>query len=418
MQPAFSFYVGLDWATQTHRVCVINSEGAIVRQETIEHSGEAISAWLLSLETLTSGDPPRVAVSIEVPRGPLVEACLERRYEVFSINPKQLDRFRDRFSVAGAKDDSRDALVLADSLRTDQHCFRRLALDPPAVLRLRELSRTEDCVAGDLRRVANQLYQLLLRYYPDLCLCPFPDEPWFWSLLEAAPTPERGAKLTTTRLRQLLGKHRIHRWSAEHVREVLTRAPLPVAPGVVDAVSEHVLLLIPQLRLLYSQRKAIADRIEALLESMASSESEHSASHSTPDVALMLSIPGVGRVISAIMMAEGADPLAQRDYRALRAYAGLAPVTRQSGKTRQVIMRYGCNQRLRNAFYHWARTSLQNDERAKQHYARLRRAGHGHGRALRSVADRLLAMLISMLKSGQPYDPVRRKVTAPECTPK
>jgi len=126
MQPTFSFYVGLDWATQTHRACVMNSEGAVLRQQTIEHSDEAISAWLLALVALTSSHPQRVAVSIEVPRGPLVEALLERQYAVFSINPKQLDRFRDRFSVAGSKDDSRDDLVLAESLRTDQHCFRWL----------------------------------------------------------------------------------------------------------------------------------------------------------------------------------------------------------------------------------------------------------------------------------------------------
>jgi hypothetical protein len=47
-------------------------------------------------------------LAIEVPRGPLVEAFLERNFPVFSINPKQLDRFRDRYSSAGAKDDRRD----------------------------------------------------------------------------------------------------------------------------------------------------------------------------------------------------------------------------------------------------------------------------------------------------------------------
>lgn len=126
MQSAFCFYVGVNWATQTHRVCVMDAKGEIVRQQSIEHSGEAIRAWLQSLEELAP-DPQQVAVAIEVPRGPLVEAFLERKYAVFAINPKQLDRFRDRYSVAGAKDNKRDALVLADSLRTDQHCFRAVA---------------------------------------------------------------------------------------------------------------------------------------------------------------------------------------------------------------------------------------------------------------------------------------------------
>jgi hypothetical protein len=76
---------------------------------------------------------------------------------VFSINPKQLDRFRDRFSVAGAKDDRRDAFVLAHCLRTDGPLFRPLRTDDPRLVRLRELSRGEDALRGDLRRQSNQL---------------------------------------------------------------------------------------------------------------------------------------------------------------------------------------------------------------------------------------------------------------------
>jgi len=83
-----------------------------------------------------------------------------------------------------------------------------------------------------------------------------------------------------------------------------------------------------------------------------------------------------------------------------------APVTRQSGKTGQVVMRHGCNL-LRNAMYRWARISMQHDPRSKQHYAGIRQARHRHGRALRGVADRLLAMLIAMLKSGQRCDTSR-----------
>ena len=109
------------------------------------------------------------------------------------------------------------------------------------------------------------------------------------------------------------------------------------------------------------------------------------------------------------MLAEAAQPLASRDYHALRAYGGIAPVTRQSGKKRQVVMRYGCNLRLRIVLYHWARVSMQRDERTRQHYHRLRRSGHSHGRALRGVADRLLAVLIAMLNRQTSFDPQRRR---------
>src|SRR5215471_2535008 len=197
----FSFYVGVDWATEQHQACVMNAQGEVLQEHKIEHSGKGILDFMAWMEALAEGQVERIAVSIEVPRGPLVEAFLEHRWVVFSINPKQLDRFRDRHTVAGAKDDSRDAYVQADSLRTDQHGFRRLEFDHPVVVRIRELSRTEESVGTDFRRTVNQLYQLLLRYYPPLLqLSAVPDEPWIWALLEMAPTPARGAKLTVSRI--------------------------------------------------------------------------------------------------------------------------------------------------------------------------------------------------------------------------
>jgi transposase len=280
----------------------------------------------------------------------------------------------------------------------------------PDIIRLRELSRAEENISGDLRRIVNQLYQLLLRYYPQLLqLSSTPEEPWIWALLEAAPLPQRGARLTVARLKQLLSKHRIRRWTAEQLQDVLVTPPLPLAAGSADAISEHALLLLPPLRLLYRQRQDIRDRIETWLDGMVAPGREGSEFQEHRDVGLLLSLPGVGCLIAANLFTEGSDPLAQRDYFALRAHSGIAPVTKQSGKTKQIMMRRGCRERLRKALYHWARCSVQHDPVSKVHYARLRQAGHKHGRALRGVADRLLAILIAMLKSGQPYEANRRQ---------
>lgn len=153
--------------------------------------------------------------------------------------------------------------------------------------------------------------------------------------------------------------------------------------------------------------------MEAVLEQMArcgEKDSEQSPPH---DVELILSLPGVGPVVAATMLAEASQPLAERDYHALRAYGGIAPITKQSGKKVAVMMRQGCNGRLRNALYHWSRVSVQHDPVSQEHYRRLHSVGHTHGRALRGVTDRLLAVLIAMLKSGQPYDPGRRHATMP-----
>ena len=122
---------------------------------------------------------------------------VERGFAVYSLNPKQMDRFRGRHTVAGAKDDKRDALVIADSLRTDMKLFHRVRIDGPLVIRIRELSRTEQDVQQEQVRTGHQLRDLLRRYFPQIVeLCPGVDEPWFWELIELAPTP---AKATTFR---------------------------------------------------------------------------------------------------------------------------------------------------------------------------------------------------------------------------
>ena len=409
METAFTFYVGVDWGTEAHQVCVTDAAGKVLWERSIEHSGEAICEFLGFLDTATGMEPGQAAVAIEVPHGPVVEAFLERRYAVFAINPKQLDRFRDRHTTAGAKDDRRDAFVAANSLRTDQHCFRRVVADDPLIVRLRELSRTEESFSGQLIRGVNQLSQLLLRYYPQLLkLCPYPGEPWLWALLELAPTPEAGAKLTLARLKSLLCSHKIRRWTARDLKQILSGPALPVTPGTVEAVSEHVLLLLPHLRVLHSQRKQVADRMQHLLEELESAPAEHHHSTEYRDLVLLRSLPGIGRILAGMIMAEASGPLRDRDYHALRAYGGIAPVTRQSGKSRQVSMRYRCNKRLRYALYHWARLSVQHDSHSKEHFERLKLAGHGFSRALRGVADRLLTVLIAMLRSGQPYDSAKR----------
>jgi len=113
------------------------------------------------------------------------------------------------------------------------------------------------------------------------------------------------------------------------------------------------------------------------------------------------------------MLAEASQLLAQRNYHALRTLGGIAPVTRQSGKRSAVPRRYGCNHRLGNAFYHWPRVSSQCDPRAKHHYQTLRQIGHSHGRALPGVADRLLALLVAMLRDQTLYDETRAHAPNP-----
>lgn len=409
MKQEYRLFVGIDWAKDEHTICVLDAEQKMVERRTIEHSGTGLGQLGDLLTKLSEGDPGWVAVGIETPRGAVVEYLVERGFAVYSLNPKQMDRFRDRHTVGGAKDDNRDAFVIADALRTDQQLFHRVKLDDPLIIRIRELSRAEEEIQREQVRFGNPLRELLNRYYPQMLgLCPAVDDLWFWELIELAPLPVLAAELSKSKIQKLLHSHRIRRIDAGVIQQALAVAALQLAPGAAEAASEHALLILPMMRLLLGQRKDLERRIEALLEQM--STAGQLAEHR--DVTILRSLPGVGRVITATMLAEASQALAERDYHTLRGYGGIAPITRQSGKRKSILIRRSCNQRLRNAIYHWSRVSTQCDPRSKGHYAKLRAKGHSHGRALRGVADRLLAVLVAMLQSGTTYDPNRRATTA------
>ena len=156
--------------------------------------------------------------------------------------------------------------------------------------------------------------------------------------------------------------------------------------------------------MLAEQRQVCGQQVNALLRTLAEELGEDEG---PSDVAIVLSLPGVGRKITAWLFAEAAQPLAERDYQVLRTHGGVAPVTKQSGKRRVVVMRRGCNPRLRNALYHMARVAMQRDAHFNSVYAALRAKGQRHGQALRSIGNRLLRILMAMLRHRTCYDASR-----------
>jgi transposase len=418
MESPFQLYIGIDWAKDDYQICVIGPDATVLSKLKVPHNGAAIQDFVDKLTAMSGNCPSSAAVAIEVPRGAIVEALLDRNFAVFSINPKQMDRFRDRHSVGGAKDDPLDAFVAADSLRTDLKLFRRLGIDAPSTIRLRELSRADEQLRQESNRVLNQVCEQLHRYYPQLlALSPSFDQEWIWALWQIAPLPAKGAKLSASRIEKLLKQHRVRKYTAADVQHKLRTPPLPVAPGVADAAAEHLGILMPRVHLLSDQRKQIQKRLAGLLDELAEADpgrpcsSDDAQKIEHRDARILLSLPGIGTIIGATMLAEAGQAIRDRDYHAIRCYGGPGPITRKSGRKRSVTMRRSCNLRLRNALHQWAFASITCDERSHQHYRKLRAAGHTHGRALRGIADRWLSVLISMLKHRELFDPTRWQPT-------
>jgi transposase len=401
----YEWFVGIDWGSKQHQVCVLDRDRRQGGERAVAHDGASLARLADWLSTVSAGQPQRVAVAIDVPRGAIVEGLVERGFHVFAIHPKQLDRFRDRPSVAGAKDDRRDACVLADSVRTDQPSFRRLQLEAPQLFVLRELSRAEETLLEDFRRSANRFRDQLHRLYPQMLeLCAAADQSWLWDLIDVAPTPAHAALLSEEQVKRVLKAHRIRRVTAHEVLACLQAPALPVAPGAAEAAQAHCGLLLPCLRVLAEQLQVGRQQVSALLRTLAEEPDEGAG---PSDVAIVLSLPGVGRKITAWLCAEAAQPLAERDSQVLRTHGGVAPVTKQSGKRRLVVMRRGCNSRLRHALYHMARVAMQRDAHFSRVYTALRAKGQRHGQALRTIGDRLLRILMAMLRDRTYYDASR-----------
>jgi len=400
------WYAGVDWASDSHFVWLTDKDGQRLGARGFKHGGEGLAdmvKWLLKISG--SDDAAAIHLAIEVPHGPVVETLLERGFTVWALNPKQMDRFRDRFSVAGAKDDSRDALVMASALRTDTQRFRKLALTDPIIIELREWSRIRDDLVAERTALTNRMRQQLWRYFPAfLDLGADLDAPWVLELWRAVPNPDRAKRSRIAGIEAILKRHRIRRFDAKHVLGILRQPPLSLAPGTAKAAQAHVDTLVDRLKLINRQIADACHQLHALTQALGGQQ-DSPGQNMQRDVVVLASLPGIGRTNLATLLAEAYDALQRRDYHALRTLMGVAPVTRQSGRSRIVLRRYACNPRLANAAYHWANTAMQHDPVSAAKYATLRGCGHSHGRALRSIADRLLNVACSMLRTATTFNP-------------
>ena len=297
--------------------------------------------------------------------------------------------------------------MLAQTLRSDRYAYCELSVPEPHVLELRELSRSAEELTRERVRLKNRMANQLWRYYPQILdLSDDVAQNWVLDLWEIAPTPEKARRITRPRIEKILRGNRIRRMGVEEVREILRGKSIAVAPGTAEAAALTIRMLIARLRLNGRQLKEVNAEIDQLLEEFGEGSGQR-------DAEILRSVPGVGRTTLATLLAEANDPIRRRDYAALRALCGSAPVTKRSGKGIIVVRRMAVHNRLRNACHYIAGSAIQHDPRSRLRYDALRERGCNHSRALRTVADRLLAVMCAMLAGQTLYDPAhaaRREV--------
>lgn len=391
-----SYFCGIDWASDKHDVCVIDSAAQTRARFSLPHSADGLA--FLSRKLRQFGPPQSIRVGIERPSGLLVDFLVEEGFLVCPIHPNQLKATRPRYHASPAKCDAEDAFIAADLLRTDGHRFPTLRAPSDRTKALRAAVRTRDDLVRTRVQICNQLRALLERFWPGpLKLFSDLDSAISLSFLAAYPTPRSAALLGERRMERFLRKHSYAgRRSPAQLLERL-RSAAPGRTGEVEQATcgELVHSLVAVLRTLHGQIRGIEKTITDQL-----------AAHE--DGTLLQSFPWIGTVNAAQIFAElGDDRQRFRSEEHLAAEAGVAPVTKESGKKRAVSFRYACNKRLRKALTTWADNSRHGSAWAADVYRRARARGCTHPHAVRILARAWVRVLWRCWKNRTPYDPSR-----------
>ncbi|HEX6621564.1 MAG TPA: IS110 family transposase [Solirubrobacteraceae bacterium] len=392
------FFVGIDWATQVHAVCILDQTGRVHWQGTVAHTADGLAELLGRLRRFRQRGAVRVA--LERPSGLLVDTLVEAGLEVVPIHPNALKASRPRYSAAGGKSDPGDAFILADLLRTDGHRFRPLRPPSDETRALRALVRGRDDLVAQRVALANQLRALLDRFWPGAAaLFADVDSPIALAFLARYPTPDSAARLGEKRLAQFLGQYGYS--GRRPVPELLARLrcapPSQVGPAEAEASGDVVRSLVAVLTPLVAHLQQLSAAIEAAVP-------QH------PDGPLVQSLPRSGAVNAAQILAELGDDRARYPTdEQFAAEAGLAPVTHASGQHRAVVFRWACNKRLRRAVTTFADNSRHASRWAAFVYQRARARGCRHQHAIRILARAWARILWRCWQDRAPYDVARHR---------
>ena len=387
-------FVGHDWAENHHDIEIRDGEGRRLGRARLAEGVEGVARFH-ALVAEHVEDPGEAVIATETDRGLFVGSLVAAGYEVYSINPMSVARYRERHVTSGAKSDPGDAATLAELARTDRHHHRRIAGDSELAEAIKVLARAHQSLVWTRQRQVNQLRSTLREYYPATLELGELYGPDALGVLAAAPTPSLGRTLSRKRIASAIARAGRQRRLEQRAGEIqgALRAEQLSAPAVVsEAMGASVAALVAVIAELNTQ----ISRLEGQL-------TEGFDQH--PDAKIVRSLPGLGTILGARVLAEfGDDPNRYADAKARKNYAGTSPITKASGKSRVVLARYARNRRLSDACYLWAFAALTASTGARSFYDARRTSGDTHNRALRALANRLVGLLHGCLRHNTLYD--------------
>jgi transposase len=388
------YYLGVDWADRVHQLYVGDQDGKKIAGMKLQETPEGLAEFGRWLDERRA-EGFELWAAIEKPQGRIVEFLLDHGVVVYPVNPKAVDRARDRFRMSQSKSDSFDAYVLAEFLRTDHTHLRALEPDSEQAQELKMLSRDHERVQRHNSRLLNQLKVTLKEYYPRP-LEVFGDLRAKIALdfLKEYPAPQPLSTLKRRRWNRFAKRdHQLSEARCNELWEKLNKPQLPIPEHVVRTKARLLVVLVAQLE---ASLKAVEQYEKELQHFFAD----------MPAAEIAKRLPGgkSGTTVTRIWAELGDAKSRWQSFRHLQAEGGTVPVTKSSGKSRVVQFRFACNKHLRHAIYWFSFNSLSRCEWANKYYQDQRAKGHSHHRALRALGAKWLKIIFVMWRDHKPYD--------------
>ena len=306
-------FVGHDWAEAHHDIHVEDDQGRRLAKARLTEGVEGVARFHELLAPFVE-DPAEVTVATETDRGLFVGALVASGYRVLAVNPMSTSRYRERHSTSGAKSDPGDAFVLAELARTDGHNHRPVAGDSELGEAIKVLARAHQGLIWTRQRQLNQLRSTLREFYPG-ALETFDElgSADALAVLAIAPTPTLGRGLSRSKIASALrrgGRQRRVDDRAIEIQTALRTTQLEAPPIVAAAMGATVTALV-----------AVAVELTTQTARLETDLSEHFEMH--PDAKIIRSLPGLGMILSARVLAEfGDDPNRYANAKCRKNYPG------------------------------------------------------------------------------------------------
>jgi transposase len=384
----------VDWADQSHQLYVSDEIGRKIKELEVQQTADGLAElgrWLD--ESRSHGI--ELWAAIEKPEGRIVDFLLDHGVVVYPVNPKALDRARDRFRMSQSKSDGFDAYVLAEFLRTDHAHWRALQPNSAEGQELKMLTRDHQRLGRQKTRLLNQIGITLKEYYPlPLEVFESLETKIALDFLKAYPTPQALSQLTRRGWNRFAKRH--HHLSEARCSELwekLNKPQLAIPAHVVRAKAKLLTALVIQLEASVKAVDSYSQEVESFFAAMPAAE-------------IAKTLPGGkgGTTVASIWAELGDAHKRWNSFRHLQAEAGAVPVTKASGKSRVVQFRFACNKHLRQAMYWFSFNSLKRSEWANKYYHDQRAKGHSKHESLRALGAKWLKIIFVMWRNHKPYD--------------